>query len=311
MKSKIIISSMIIAIGLLLGISFLMNKSEKVISTITLDINPSIKIELNKNNKVLKITALNDDAKKIVNLSKGSTSLEETIEKLSENLAKTEYAKDDNISVLININGEIEASEIENLVASSFIKSKMNPNIIIQESTKTSDKNAKKYNISEGKAAFIEEIIKEKKDQTFESLKDKSITELLNIKNNYYNEIEDLIPSNEIIITDPVEEPTPEEIQKAIVPKKSDTSQSQSTGVNQNQTTTKKVEPVITKEEPKVETPTEVKEEPKEEEKTQVEPEKTVEVEVSKQEQPEPTPAPLETQTEEPKEETEQNNEEE
>ena len=38
---------------------------DKIVSTITIDINPSFKLELNKDNKAINIFSLNDDAENI------------------------------------------------------------------------------------------------------------------------------------------------------------------------------------------------------------------------------------------------------
>lgn len=79
MKKKIIIGVSVLVVIILGIITFLLlNKKEKVkkpiekfddvtMYTITLDINPSIKIELNKDKKVINVTALNDDAKEVIN----------------------------------------------------------------------------------------------------------------------------------------------------------------------------------------------------------------------------------------------------
>lgn len=77
MKKNIIIGVSVLVVIIIGIVTFLLlNRKEKVkepttkfdevaIYTITLDINPSIKIELNKDKKVINVTALNDDAKEI------------------------------------------------------------------------------------------------------------------------------------------------------------------------------------------------------------------------------------------------------
>jgi len=66
---KIIICSIIILvllIGIVLGI-FYFNKLNKVVSILTMDINPSIAISLNYKNDVLKVEGLNEDGKELLN----------------------------------------------------------------------------------------------------------------------------------------------------------------------------------------------------------------------------------------------------
>ena len=97
MKKKIIIGVSVLVVIILGIITFLLlNKKEKVkksiekfddvtMYTITLDINPSIKIELNKDKKVINVTALNDDAKEVINEDFKEKTFEEEIELLSVN----------------------------------------------------------------------------------------------------------------------------------------------------------------------------------------------------------------------------------
>lgn len=67
MKRKIIIITLVVLAVTIFGISgYLIYDNNKIVSTIMLDINPSVKINLNKKNKVVNVITLNEDAKKIV-----------------------------------------------------------------------------------------------------------------------------------------------------------------------------------------------------------------------------------------------------
>ena len=63
---KIIILLVIIILLLVVGIFGYIKYTNKIVSTVTLDINPSIEINLNKSNKVVNVIALNEDAKDII-----------------------------------------------------------------------------------------------------------------------------------------------------------------------------------------------------------------------------------------------------
>ena len=65
MKQKVVVSIKICLV-LIIGIILFAIINNKPISIITLDINPSIKISLTKDQRIKNIIALNDDAKKIV-----------------------------------------------------------------------------------------------------------------------------------------------------------------------------------------------------------------------------------------------------
>ena len=71
MKKKLTVVNLIIIIITLLIIGFLVFYftyfNEKPASIITLDINPSIEIHLNEENKVIKLIPINDDAKEVIN----------------------------------------------------------------------------------------------------------------------------------------------------------------------------------------------------------------------------------------------------
>ncbi len=63
MKAPLIIVILLLVLGVYVYIEHINNQ---IMSTITLDINPSIEINLNKDNKVISVIALNEDAKDIV-----------------------------------------------------------------------------------------------------------------------------------------------------------------------------------------------------------------------------------------------------
>ena len=69
----IILGVMVFCLALVLGYTILNNKKDnsvsiddKVESVITLDINPSIKLEINKDKQVINMISLNEDGKDII-----------------------------------------------------------------------------------------------------------------------------------------------------------------------------------------------------------------------------------------------------
>lgn len=156
--------------------------NNKIVSTIILDINPSVKITLNKKEKVLDVIPLNDDAKKIISDDLKGKKIEKAIETITETVIEKGFIEDQKVAILINVTGSIESNNIEQILETKFNNKQIECNIIIQETNNKSVENAKKYDISESKASFIEEIIEKNEDLTFEDLKDKSIQELNEIK---------------------------------------------------------------------------------------------------------------------------------
>ena len=81
MNKKIIIPIFIIIVIGFIGFIFWSNMT---ISTITLDINPSIEINLKRNSKVKSVIALNDDAKDIINNDLFGKSLKDALKIITE-----------------------------------------------------------------------------------------------------------------------------------------------------------------------------------------------------------------------------------
>ena len=65
MKKKVMIPVIIVVVLLLGVIGYLIYNNNKVVSTITMDINPSIEIRLKKGNIVKSVVPLNDDARRM------------------------------------------------------------------------------------------------------------------------------------------------------------------------------------------------------------------------------------------------------
>ena len=78
----IIVGVVFVIIGI---IAFFVVQANRITSTITIDINPSVEIELNKDNKVMNVNALNTDARKVV-VKKDS--LNETVEAICEKVVE-------------------------------------------------------------------------------------------------------------------------------------------------------------------------------------------------------------------------------
>lgn len=181
MNKKIIISvsiSLVVIIGIILTIVLLNNR---VYSTIILDINPSIKINLTKDNKVMSIIPLNEDAKSIINNDLVGKSLDETFNIISGKLIENDYVIDNEITMLIYTEGNIRVNEVEKLISSSFEDTDVRVENIVVNNISKEDRNfAKENNISPVKAAFIKSINNENIKDT--DLINKSVKELDDMK---------------------------------------------------------------------------------------------------------------------------------
>ena len=180
MKKAIIISIAILIISIVSIILY----NNRTISTITMDINPSIEIKLNKNNKVKSIKALNNDGKDIItNNIKGKT-LEDSLDIIVKNVIEKGYISEDQVTILLYSTGKINNNELKFTVGNSFGAQSIATDIIfVNNITKEDEKLAKQYNISPAKAAYINSIKKENDNIDVANLVDESIRGLTETKN--------------------------------------------------------------------------------------------------------------------------------
>ena len=191
MKKKIIISiigCLILVIGII-GFSFWNNRT---LSTITLDINPSIEINLTRNEKVKGIVALNEDAKEIIGGNLKGKSLDDTLNIITDNLIEKGYVnEEDLLEIVLYSEGNISNNELENKLKETLEKKKVSTNIITIDKISKEDKElAKKYNISPAKISYIKTIIQDNKNVNLEDLANKPVSELKETKEtgNYCDE---------------------------------------------------------------------------------------------------------------------------
>lgn len=183
MKKKllipIIVGIVIVVIATIVAFTVWNNK---LVTKITIDINPSIELGLTRGGKVKEITALNDDGKNIFNDDLTDKNIDEVINTLSERIIK-EFIDDEFVTVLIHVDGKINPKEIGKKVTESFNKKEIATEIIIIKNiTKEDEKIAKKYGISPAKASYINAIIKEMPDVSIDSFINKSVNELKDTK---------------------------------------------------------------------------------------------------------------------------------
>ncbi len=181
MNKKIIILTIVCTILVILITGFILFNN-RVVSKITIDINPSIEIGLNKDNKVVKAKALNKDAKDIVADVKGKN-LDDALDTVTNNVIEKGYVKEKEVTLLINSSGNINNNEIKNMIEKDFTEKQINPEVIVIENISKEDiKTAKKYDITPAKASYINSI----NNANVEVLTDKTVEELKETKETGY-----------------------------------------------------------------------------------------------------------------------------
>ncbi|BCN28925.1 anti-sigma-I factor RsgI family protein [Anaeromicropila herbilytica] len=157
-------------------------------SVITLDVNPSIQIVVNKKERVLSVKALNKDAKKVIDKVRLKTSnLDHVVDQLVTTMVSEHYIRRDKNVVMVSIENrntkkaDIIALSLDQVIQKNLSKKKITPQVIRQVFTK--DKNAstlaRKHNVSVGKLKLIQEILPYNETFTIDTLASKSVTELL------------------------------------------------------------------------------------------------------------------------------------
>mgnify|MGYP003571268953 CR=1 FL=1 len=183
MKKKIIISiigCLILIIGI---IGFIILNNNRIVSTFTLDINPSIEINLDKNDKVKSVVALNEDGKGIISKDLKGKSLDDTFDLLITNLIDGGFIEDNYVDVIVYSNEKLSSEDIGEKVEFSFGKKEVHAEIIvIDKITKEDEELAKKYNVTPAKMSYIKTIIQDNKNVNLEDLANKPVNELKETK---------------------------------------------------------------------------------------------------------------------------------
>lgn len=180
MKKKYIIFIVILVV--LISIIGFILWNNRTVSTITLDINPSIRINLNRKGIVKSVIPLNKDAEYVIDNLKGKT-LEDSLDKLTENLIEKDYIKDPHIEIILYTEGNVNNEKVINEVSKSFNRKEVDTSIIVVESISKEDKElAKKYDISPSKASYINSIKEDNDSIDVEALVEKPVDELKETK---------------------------------------------------------------------------------------------------------------------------------
>lgn len=185
------------------------------ISIISFDVNPSIEIKVDEKNKIVDVTALNDDGKKIIEgMDFSNTNLKTTINALMGSMISQGYIDEITNSLLITVENE-DSSKAEKVRTeilkniNEYLSNKTIDASVLSQSI-VSDSNLEKLavenNISTGKANLINKIIENNSLFTFEELAKLSINELniLASKNTTSIEIVGQVSEKSYIGTDKV-----------------------------------------------------------------------------------------------------------
>ncbi len=169
-----------------IGFAVISQRSD-IVSTVSLDVNPSINIQLNKNEKVVDVVPLNEDAEKIVGtMNFKDSDLTVTVNALVGSMLRNGYLSDIANSLLVTVEGDDHTfneqmrKRVEDEIAAVLKGVDFDASILNQEINKEDELEAfaEKNGISEGKAKLVFAIADELPHHTPEELAKLSINEL-------------------------------------------------------------------------------------------------------------------------------------
>lgn len=161
-------------------------------SVITLDVNPSVQLEVNENKKVLSATGINEDGNTILSgmeqdgVTLKGKELDEAVNALVLAMVEEGYLSEENNSILVSVNnsdsGKSEEikSKLLTCVEDALSENGIDGAILGQNFTDNEkiSELAEQYGISEGKAILIEKIIGNNPQLSYDNLAELNIHDL-------------------------------------------------------------------------------------------------------------------------------------
>lgn len=198
MKVAAIAASLALILGLGL-FAFSYFGSNDVASIVTLDVNPSIELQLDKNARVLQANALNEDAAVVLEgMDLKNTDLTTATNAIIGSLLKHGYLDQLANAILISVEDEDSArgaklqKDLSRDVDQLLTAASMNANVLSQYVSADVAAVSNAHHISHGKAALIEQLLAVNPGYRFEELAALSVQELSLLMENPKNQLENV-----------------------------------------------------------------------------------------------------------------------
>lgn len=179
--------SAMIACLFIVGLPFALKQTPQVFATVGIDVNPSVELQIDKQEKVIDVLTHNSDGEKILgDMDLQGSDVKVAMNALVGSMLKEGYIDELKNTLLISIAGEM-SEENERLRQElildidELLKGNQVTGSIVSQTLKNDEKLkelANKHHISEGKAEIIQQLIHKNSLYTFESLKDLSMNDL-------------------------------------------------------------------------------------------------------------------------------------
>lgn len=158
-----------------------------VTSTVSLDVNPSIEIKVNNNERVIEVNPLNEDGKKVIgNMDFDGNDIDVTVNALIGSMLSNGYLNDIRNSILLTVDNDDakKGAELQKRLAkeiNELLQTDIFTGAVLSQTVSSDNelqKLADKHEITLGKAKLIDGIIKKNPLHTFEELAPLSINDL-------------------------------------------------------------------------------------------------------------------------------------
>ena len=180
-----------LAVVLLAGGGVLYQQANAVASVVSLDVNPSIELKVNSNEKVLVCTPLNDDAKAILaDMSNGAdlkgAKLDVAVNAIVGSLVRNGYLDSISSAIMISVEDKNAdraqklqqelASAVDGVLQTSEAKAAVLTQTLTQDAAR--EQQARENSISTGKAALVNRVLTINPSLKFDALAKLSVEEL-------------------------------------------------------------------------------------------------------------------------------------
>lgn len=175
----------------LVGSGLFYQQANAVASVVSLDVNPSIELKVNRNEKVLSCTPLNDDAKAVLSdMGNGAdlkgAKLDVAVNAIVGGLVRSGYLSDLSSAIMISVEDKDQTRaeklqrELTDTVDGVLESSAAKASVLTQTVTQDAEleQQAKANNISTGKAALVNRIVAMNGKLSFDALAALSVEEL-------------------------------------------------------------------------------------------------------------------------------------
>ena len=192
------LAAIILVFAGIFGINYFNKDTVNLLATIILDVNPSLEIKVNEEEKIIDVITHNDEAKEVIgDMDLKGVDLDVGTNAILGAMLKHGYIDEAKNSILVTVTGsnETKNKELQERVAKDideyFSTSDVSGSVMSQtvSTNQELESLAQKYNITIGKAELINKIVAANPMYSFEDLVNLSTTELNILANSSKNNV--------------------------------------------------------------------------------------------------------------------------